>query len=69
MNEDGSFDSSGGVFPDGYCIWALHFDSSPSAISCHCRTGHECGSGPLGVEPEYEGQLVKWPCGPAGGLV
>jgi len=55
-----TYDSSGGAFPDGYCIW----ESSSMGwlpISCHCKKGYCCGDGP-GTMRRPSGQLLKWPC-------
>lgn len=62
MERDCSFDSSEGAFPNGYSIWAVYSDTIPSLISCHCDDDHVPGEGPISVDPEYEGQRIKWPC-------
>ena len=62
MGAAGSFESSGGAFPDGYCVWQLFFDDPPQLVSCHCRDGYVPGAGPLGVIPEFDGQVIKWSC-------
>ena len=57
-----SFDSSGGVFPDGYCVWEER-NGVYYPISCHCRDGFCCGSGPGGMKrSKFAGQRVRWPC-------
>ena len=62
MSAAGSFESSDGVFPDGYCLWRLFFGTSPQLTSCHCRNGFVPGDGPLGVIPDFDGQVIKWSC-------
>ena len=58
----GSFDSSGGAFPDGYCVWELVNGGDHTVVAVHCREGYVPGDGPQTAEPDYDGQLVKWPC-------
>jgi len=59
------FDSSGGAFPDGYCVWEVSLSNPPQLISCHCREGFVCGNGPTKFDARFEGQLVRHPCQPA----
>lgn len=58
------FDSSGGAFPDGYCIWEQDAGGLFTVISCHCREGYCCGSGPTRVKNPVRGQRYKIPCVP-----
>jgi hypothetical protein len=62
MSTAGSFESSGGMFPDGYCLWQLFIGTSPNLVACHCRESYVPGDGPLGVIPEFDGQVIKWSC-------
>ena len=41
-----SFDTYGGKFPDGYCVWELGGPMGPVLISCHCRPTYVCGAPP-----------------------
>jgi hypothetical protein len=61
-SDECSFDSSGGAFPDGYCVWRVKFGEPPTQVSCHCREGYVCGDGPIGFIPKFEEQYVKSPC-------
>lgn len=59
-NQDSSYDSSGGLFPDGYCIW-----KGSQLISSHCKAGYGCGGAPpTGAEQRFEGECVKVACVP-----
>ncbi|QDT35561.1 hypothetical protein Mal48_48390 [Thalassoglobus polymorphus] len=54
----GSFDSSGGAFQNGYCIW-----KGTILISSHCKEGYNCGGGPpKDYVPRFEGECVKIGC-------
>ncbi|WP_417851835.1 hypothetical protein [Thalassoglobus sp.] len=53
-----SYDSSGGVFQNGYCIW-----KGTVLISSHCKDGYNCGGGPpKGVKVRFEGEYYKVGC-------
>ncbi|MBC8877082.1 MAG: hypothetical protein H8E44_47240 [Planctomycetes bacterium] len=54
------FDSSGGAFPNGYCIWEK-VDRGCFLISCHCQVGFCCGEGPGEIAGPI-GLRIKWPC-------
>lgn len=57
------FDSSGGAFPNGYCVWE-QYAGDFVVISCHCKEGYCCGTGPIGIKSPYDGQRFKFPCVP-----
>lgn len=55
---DGSYDSSGGLFPDGYCLWKGHV-----LISMNCKPGYNCGGAPPpDFQPRFVGECVKVGC-------
>jgi hypothetical protein len=67
------FDSSGGAFPNGYCLWEEVSPNYYVPISCHCKEGYCCGDGPAGKrqpskqpskQSSYRGKIVKWQCDP-----
>lgn len=59
-----SFLSSGGDYPDGYCLWLLRKNLPHVCQSCFCQDGFECDPPSPHREPEFEGQVVKVPCKP-----
>ncbi len=55
---NGSYDSSGGVYGNGYCIW-----KDGVLISSHCKEGYECGGAPpKDVKPRFEGECIRVAC-------
>ena len=59
---DCSYLSSGGDFPDGYCIWLLRKGRAPICQGCYCKEGFKCQSPAADRIPDFEGQTVKVPC-------
>lgn len=57
------YDSSGGAFPDGYCVWVYHEPTGQYNLwSCHCREGYCCGQSPASIRRPYDGQRVRQTC-------
>ena len=58
-----SFDSSGGVFEKGYCVWEYRVaDGIWRLIACHCKPGYKpVAPGPLPGSP-HDGQRIKVSC-------
>lgn len=57
-----TFDTSGGIFPNGYCIW-MNIEGQWVAYECHCKEGYCCGESPVGIK-RPSGQLLKVACTP-----
>ena len=57
-----SYDSSGGAYPNGYCVWQYDRYGHPVLLSCHCKTGYTCQSPNGGYA--YANQTVRTPCIP-----
>ena len=57
---DGSYDSSGGEFPEGYCILNA---STGTIVSTHCAPGFSCsGAPPAEIKARFAGDCVKIAC-------
>ena len=59
---DCSFQSSGGDYPDGYCLWLLRFGQAHVCIACYCKDGYECQAPAPDRVPIFEGETIKVPC-------
>lgn len=62
---NGSYDSSGGIFPNGYCVWDT---ISGTVVSTHCVTGYVCGNrNPEEIKSQarFGGDLLRLDCRPA----
>ena len=58
-----SYDSSGGAFPNGYCVYELSGGADPLLQECKCKDGFQCDP-PVGdsAKAAYFGQIIRTEC-------
>ncbi len=59
---DCSYLSSGGEFPNGYCVWLLRDIGDHDCLECYCKDGFECEAPPPNRLPQFEGETIRVPC-------
>ena len=59
-----SFLSSGGDYPNGYCLYLLRQGQHHLCLGCYCKDGFVCRAPSPDRIPSYEGETIKVPCWP-----
>lgn len=55
-----SFDSSGGAYPNGYCVYL--WDGAPILVKCYCKEGYGPPINPMPGDVEFEPFYYTTPC-------
>lgn len=59
--QSSEYDSSSGVYPDGYCVW-YWYGGVWLLQSCHCKSGYVCDDPNGNYSGSYEEETQKFPC-------